>query len=459
MHKTIHLKDLALSFPHKTCFDNFNTLIPYGSRNAIIGQNGSGKTSLLRLIQTECPDISCGYVPQIVDDFDQLSGGERFQKALTQALSLQPDLLLLDEPTNHLDQDNRHALMRLLNKFEGTLIMVTHDVELLRHSAQIIWHIHDGQVSIFSGAYDDYQQERMRQEQILTRELTQLDRQKKTTHDTLMQEQKRSARSKSIGKKNVENGKWDSLTAKGKAQQAEKTSGIKKTAIKHQRQSVHEKLSELRMPEIRVPKFNLKTETKQNHVLVSITGGSAGYDNITVFNNLNLQLHNGERLAITGKNGSGKTTLVKAILGDPQIITAGEWHMPADIGYLDQHYATLDPHNTVFETIAALKPHDTHAEIRDFLNDFLFRKNEEVNALVSTLSGGEKARLCLAQIAALTPPLLILDEVTNNLDLETRAHMIQVLKAYPGALIIISHDADFLREINVSLMHEIVKWK
>ena len=104
----------------------------------------------------------------------------------------------------------------------------------------------------------------------------------------------------------------------------------------------------------------------------------------------------------------------------------------------------------MLETIADLVPHLPHTEIRRHLNDFLFRKNEEVNALVSTLSGGEKARLSLAQIAAKTPKLLILDEITNNLDLETKEHVMQVLKAYPGAMIIISHDADFLEEIGIS---------
>ncbi len=121
-----------------------------------------------------------------------------------------------------------------------------------------------------------------------------------------------------------------------------------------------------------------------------------------------------------------------------------------DIGYLDQHYGTLHPDKTVLETIADLVPAWSHAEIRRHLNDFLFRKNEEVNSPVSTLSGGEKARLSLAQIAAKTPKLLILDEITNNLDLETKEHVAQVLKAYPGAMIVISHDADFLEEIVVN---------
>jgi ATPase subunit of ABC transporter with duplicated ATPase domains len=157
-------------------------------------------------------------------------------------------------------------------------------------------------------------------------------------------------------------------------------------------------------------------------------------------------------MAITGDNGSGKSTLIKAIIGDKSVHKTGEWYVvkPDDIGYLDQHYGTLNPHKTVLETIEDLVPHLPHTEIRRHLNDFLFRKNEEVNALVSTLSGGEKARFSLAQIAAKTPKLLILDEITNNLDLETKEHVVQLLKAYPGAMIIISHDADFLEEIGVN---------
>ncbi len=112
----------------------------------------------------------------------------------------------------------------------------------------------------------------------------------------------------------------------------------------------------------------------------------------------------------------------------------------------------------MLETIADLVPASSHAEIRRHLNDFLFRKNEEVNALVGTLSGGEKARLSLAQIAAKTPKLLILDEITNNLDLETKDHVIQVLKAYPGAMIVISHEADFLEEIEISEVVDVKKF-
>ena len=144
-------------------------------------------------------------------------------------------------------------------------------------------------------------------------------------------------------------------------------------------------------------------------------------------------------------------------MDDDSVIKSGNWHAPkiSDIGYLDQHYGTLSAEKTVLETIAELVPTWSHIEVRRHLNDFLFRKNEEVNSLVAKASGGEKARLSLAQIAARTPKLLILDEITNNLDLETRGHVIEVLKNYPGAMIVISHDTDFLREIGVHDRYQI----
>lgn len=158
-----------------------------------------------------------------------------------------------------------------------------------------------------------------------------------------------------------------------------------------------------------------------------------------------------ERLALSGPNGVGKSTLMKAMLSETGPRLRGQWLLPAKeaIGYLDQHYSTLNPAHSVYETIESL-PLNWHSQaIRNHLNRFLFRKNEEVQARVATLSGGEKARLALAVIAALPPQLLLLDEITNNLDLETREHVIEVLCDFPGAMIIISHDQAFLQAIGV----------
>jgi ATPase subunit of ABC transporter with duplicated ATPase domains len=446
--------------------------IPYGSRIAIIGRNGCGKTTLLKILNGMvepisgdvliADDVIVGFVPQIVEEFDSLSGGQRLNAAVTQALSLEPNVLLLDEPTNHLDHRNRKSLMRMLQNYPGTLIVVSHDTELLRHCIDTLWHIDNGKIHVFSGNYDDYIREIRNRRSSLEQEITRLDRQKKDMHHALMKEQKRAAKSKAKGEKSIHQRKWPTIVSTAKAGRAEETSGLKKSAIDHKKQNLTEQLSNLRLPEIIVPKFSLNSADIGDRTIVSISDGKVGYaGQVTLLQKISLSISSRDRIAIQGDNASGKSTLIKAIMDDTCVIKSGNWYAPkiSDIGYLDQHYGTLSAKKTVLETIAELVPTWTHIEVRRHLNDFLFRKNEEVNALVRTLSGGEKARLSLAQIAAKTPKLLILDEITNNLDLETKEHVAQVLKAYPGAMIIISHDADFLEEIGISEVVDVNKFK
>jgi ATPase subunit of ABC transporter with duplicated ATPase domains len=465
-HKPISFHNVGLSFPQKVCFEGFTTQIHSGHRIAIIGQNGSGKSTLLKMLQglvepsggdLRLPDdIDFGYVPQVINEFDSLSGGQRLNEALTQALASNPNLLLLDEPTNHLDVSNRRSLMRMLQNYPGTLIIVSHDVDLLRSCVDTLWHIENGKVHIFSGSYDDYIREVRIKRTSLEQDLIHLDRQKKETHQALMKEQVRAAKSRAKGEKHIEQRKWPTIVSDAKARRAAETSGRKKSAISHKKQEVLEQLSELRLPEILKPKFSLEVSEIGSKALVSIQEGACGYGE-PILQNIHLSVGSQDRMTIRGDNGSGKTTLIKAILNDPKVTRSGHWHVPNSeyIGYLDQHYGTLDPHKTVLETICDLVPTWTHTDIRKHLNDFLFRKNEEVNALVQTLSGGEKSRLSLAQIAAKTPKLLILDEITNNLDLETRDHVIQVLREYSGAMMVISHDEDFLKAINTTHFYNI----
>jgi ATPase subunit of ABC transporter with duplicated ATPase domains len=276
-----------------------------------------------------------------------------------------------------------------------------------------------------------------------------------------MQEQQRSSKSKAKGTKSIDQRKWPTVVSNAKAGRAEETSGRKKSAIDKRKSDLTESLSDLSLPEIIIPKFSIEGSDTGRGMVIQISAGSVGYvEGQFILSGIALSLQSGERIAITGDNGSGKSTLIKAILGDESVYKTGDWHVikREDIGYLDQHYGTLNPDKTLLETISDLVPHLPHAEIRRHLNDFLFRKNEEVNALVSTLSGGEKARLSLAQIAAKTPKILILDEITNNLDLETKDHVIQVLKAFPGAMIIISHEADFLEEIGINEVVDVGKF-
>lgn len=465
MHKPIQFKDTCFSLPHKRCFEQLNETILHGQRIAIIGQNGSGKSTLLRMLQGLLEptggeliipdDWVLGYVPQLIEEFDSFSGGQRFNEKLTQALSCSPNILLLDEPTNHLDRKNRNSLIRMLQSFDGTLVVVTHDVELLRHTVDTIWHIDQGRVRVFEGSYDDYRHELAIQYQSIEQELSQLSRQKKDTHLSLMKEQARAKHSRLGGEKKIGNRKWPTVVSAAKMGRSNETSGVKKSEIHLSKQLLTEQMLALRRPEVIRPSFSIRAGDS-GRVLISIRDGCVGF-NHPILTSINLSVMSGDRVAITGDNGSGKSTLIRAILGDIAVVKTGSWQVlkREGIGYLDQHYSTLDAQKTVLDVMYDCVPSWSHVELRKHLNDFLFRKNEEINATISILSGGEKARLSLAVIAALAPKILILDEITNNLDLETREHVIQVLKDYPGAMIVISHDTEFLLAIGMTVNYGI----
>lgn len=462
MHKPILIQNLCFSLPHRTCFSDFSTVIQPGSRIALMGNNGSGKSVLLQMLQGQYEptmgtiqiprDLVLGVVPQVIVTDTALSGGERFNEALTAALVCAPDVLLLDEPTNHLDQKNRKHFMRMLKQYQGTVIVATHDRDILRHSVESLWHIHHQTVTVYSGQYDDYMNELAKKKLSIDKQLKCLKLEKTETHLSLMKEQKRAAKSKSKGEKSARNRKWPT-GGKGKAIQGEQTTGRLRSEIEQKKQALLETLAGLHIPQVIVPRFSVPSGKSGKGYLISIREGSVGYcTDKPLIHDINFNLSACERVALIGDNGSGKTTLLKAIMGQTAVITTGEWHLvnTDEVGYLDQHYGNLEPKQTVIEALASVVPTWTTVELRNHLSDFLFRENEVISSLISQLSGGEKCRLVLAQIAANTPKLLILDEITNNLDQETKDHVGQVLRDFPGAIIAISHETNFLDEIGIN---------
>ncbi|MDD0972523.1 ABC-F family ATP-binding cassette domain-containing protein [Pseudomonas fontis] len=462
----IELRGVGLTFGQKTCFSGVDARIEWGQRIAIVGDNGNGKSSLLRLLHGSLAPsegevqfnagLRIGYVAQVLDGDSPLSGGQRVNQAISQALANDPDLLLLDEPTNHLDIDNRRSLSRMLQNFYGTLVLVTHDLTLMNQTCDTLWHIGHGRLEVFNGTYADYRAEQALQRESLEKQIGSLKRAREDAHQALMQEQERAAGARKRGVKAIQNSKWATIRSPTKLGRGNTTAGRKQAQILEQQRELTDQLAQQRPVQVIVPRFNLPAASQTRRTLVQISQGSIGYGDATLLEGIDLHLAQGERLALAGPNGSGKSTLARAIMGDEQIWRLGEWVTPPpeQVGYVDQHYSTLAPGLTVLAALASVVPEWTVEQQRSHLADFLFRQGSTVQTRVAQLSGGEKARLSLACIAARPPQLLILDELTNNLDLRMREHVLEVLTDYPNAMLVISHDEDFLAQLALDGTYE-----
>jgi ATPase subunit of ABC transporter with duplicated ATPase domains len=384
-----------------------------------------------------------------------LSGGEKMQLNLVRLLSTKPDIIFLDEPTNHLDQNNRKILIDFLINWKGAALVVSHDVDFLNHFSQTIWSFEGNQIETFKGNYDFYESHKRLENQKIVDKLEALKKQNKKVTSQIQEESHRAAQSRKANKN--EN---DRVLKGAMKLRASATAGKNAKNLNNQKDTILSQLSHIRLPEVLKPKFSMINQSK-NSLSILISEGKVLYKEQPILENINVQINSGERVVIKGPNGSGKSTFLKALLKKPEIYIQGNWFLPQlnSFGYLDQHYSMLNPKETVLQSIEKIKPEWPDREIRKHLNDFLFRKNEEIHAYTSCLSGGEQARLCLAQIAALSPSVLLLDEVTNNIDNHAKDHLIQVLNAYKGTLIVVSHDQKFLEQIEISRLINIDLFK
>jgi ATP-binding cassette subfamily F protein 3 len=351
---------------------------------------------------------------------DQLSGGEKTRVGLAKLLLMEPDLLLLDEPTNHLDLKSVEWLENYLNSYQGSLLIISHDRYFLDNTIERIVEIKNGKNEDYSGNYSYYQKERKRRYEQRLREYKNQQKKIKDLEDAIEQ-----------------------LYIWGRSRDSEKM--FKRAKAMEKRL---ERIDRIEKPRLKGKKMKLELDAdiRGGDDVLFVENLTKSFEELTLFKDLNFELHRSDKAAIIGDNGTGKSTILRIIMGE---ITAdqGSFKIGTNIypAYYRQEFEGFRPED---DLITALQRETavTNSKARDMLASFLFT-GEDVFKKVHQLSGGEKSRLRLLQLMSGNYNFLILDEPTNHLDLASREVLEDALKDYPGTVLIVSHDRYFLDKV------------
>ena len=337
------------------------------------------------------------------------SGGWRMRVALAALLFTEPDLLLLDEPTNHLDLEATLWLENYLRHYPGTVLLVSHDRDLLNRVVEEILHLENGKLTLYSGNYDRFERTR---------------RMRLAQNENLRARQ--DAQKQKI-MKFVERFRYKATKAK-QAQSRLKMLERMEPIPEHREEGTVDFTFPAPKPALASPLYTTEDV-------------SVGYDGMAVIKNLSVRFDGDDRIALIGANGNGKSTLIKLLAGRlaPMAGKVGK-SGKLRVGYFAQHQADeLDLAATPLIAMTRKRPRDTVTQVRAQLGRFGFGK-EKAETRIGDLSGGEKARLLFALMSAEAPHILLLDEPANHLDIDSRQTLVQAINAFEGAVVIVSHD-------------------
>ncbi len=381
-----------------------------------------------------------------------LSGGQRTRAALAAALFKEPDFLLLDEPTNNLDRDGRHAVLDLLGRWKGGAIVISHDRGLLEHMDAIVELTTLG-AKRYGGNWSAYQSAKAIELNAAEQSLAHA---QKTAEEIDRKAQglaERQDRRSASGARKAEKGDMPKILLGRRKSNAEASRGKVTELAERQRADALDAVASAKARIEVLQPFSVHlpaTKLPAGKAVLSLDHVTAGYDHgHPIFRDLSFSIVGPQRTALAGPNGSGKTTLLKVIAGEIAPID-GKVTVSVPSTMLDQSVSLLDRSETILDNFKRLNPGATENACRATLASFRFRADAALQR-VETLSGGQILRAGLACVlGGTTPPsLLILDEPTNHLDIESIETIEAVLRAYDGALLIVSHDDAFLENIEI----------
>ena len=478
------IKDGTVTLGGETILSHIDFEIQGNQKIAVVGRNGAGKTTLLRLIAGELsldrddrrqgPGITASRqltvemlgqqalageertVEELVmlncpakgpfdrerfeyeREYDTLftglgfqkedkkrsvaafSGGQKTKIALIQLLLKKPDLLLLDEPTNHLDMETASWLEGYLRQYPGAVVMVSHDRFFMDRTADIVYELEQGKLTRYPGNYTNYREQKRKNYEIQMK--------------SYLRQQEEIERQEELIKR-FKNKPSKAAFARSRKKILERMLPVEKP-----REDMAHIFTGTITPLIPGSKWVFEAE----HLKI-------GYDKHSLLE-LSLRIRKGQKIGILGVNGSGKTTFLKTVAGFLPAV-AGDCALGNNItiGYFDQYSAAIQSEKTVVEHFSDLFPSLTDKEVRTILGAYLF-KGKDGAKRVDDLSGGEKARLVLAELLQSRPNFLILDEPTNHMDIQAKETLESAFQAYEGTILFVSHDRYFIRQVAKSVL-------
>ena len=435
----LNISNLSKSYVGQSVLKEVSFHLEEKEKAAIVGINGSGKTTLLRCILgieeadeggiAFSKDKKMAYLAQQHADMEQedeeyesLSGGQKTKKRLEEILMEKPDLLILDEPTNHLDIGSIQWLEKVLKRYDGAVLLVSHDRYFLDKIVTKVIDLERGKARMYLGNYTAYVEKK---------------------------KMIREAERKAYENQQAEIKHQEAVIEKLKQFNREKS--IKRA---ESREKLLSKVERLEQPEDLQNEMRLlfmPREASGNDLLIAKDLGKS-FDGKRLFSHGTFSIQRGEHVAVIGDNGTGKTTLLKILNGLIQA-DEGEFRLGSKvkIAYYDQEHAVLHMEKTLFDEIQDTYPDMNNTRVRNVLAAFLFT-GDDVYKKVGDLSGGERGRVSLAKLMLSDANFLILDEPTNHLDIQGKEVLEEAIRNYEGTVLYVSHDRYFINQTATRIM-------